>query len=93
MVTLPIRPLGQIKFGAPGRIRTYDKKRVCNPLHLTTLPPVHIKQDAFYFVNLCTTITLLAGIEPDLWFGFKVKKVAVRILKRVMVVYSGIEPL
>ena len=35
----------------------------------------------FLLVDLCATITLLAGIEPDHWFGLKLKKVAGSILK------------
>jgi hypothetical protein len=28
----------------------------------------------FLLIDLCATITLLAGIEPDHWFGLKLKK-------------------
>ena len=35
----------------------------------------------FLLIDLCATITLLAGIEPDHWFGLKLKKVAGSILK------------
>ena len=35
----------------------------------------------FLLVDLCAAITLLAGIEPDHWFGLKLKKIAGSILK------------
>ena len=35
----------------------------------------------FLLIDLCAAITLLAGIEPDHWFGLKLKKVAGSILK------------
>ena len=40
----------------------------------------YLYQDAFLLFNGCATITLLAGFEPDLLFGLKLKKVAGSIL-------------
>ena len=56
-------------------------RRTYNPLqyHYGSLPKNN--RMLFLLVDLCATITLLAGIEPDHWFGLKLKKVAGSILK------------
>ena len=56
-------------------------RRTYNPLqyHYGSLPKNN--RMLFLLVDLCAAITLLAGIEPDHWFGLKLKKIAGSILK------------
>ena len=60
---------------------TVADRRLSKPLqyHYGSLPKNN--RMLFLLIDLCATITLLAGIEPDHWFGLKLKKVAGSILK------------
>lgn len=60
---------------------TVADRRLSKPLqyHYGSLPKNN--RMLFLLIDLCAAVTLLAGIEPDHWFGLKLKKVAGSILK------------